>query len=191
MDNLLKRLFLAVPLDEENIRLSEEFIKANETLPVKWISRDNWHITTVFLGDFQETLISQLKSELKNIFKKQTPFDIEFDRFCLAPDKRNPRMIWAKYKSCNNYDRLVYDTFSGLKKFYRENKLDFNISLHKHNIPHVTLSRLRTRLNVSLNELQSQLMLNVKTCILFESVLRTQGAQYLIIKEFTFSTDIL
>lgn len=186
MNNPLKRLFLAVPLDEENLNLCSEFLRINEDLTVKWVSKINWHITTVFLGDFPDNLIQQLKESLRKVFEGFHDFEIEFDCFCLVPDKKNPRMIWARYKLSESFDTLVYDTFSELKKFYKEHKLEFNISLHKKNTPHVTLSRLKSRQSLELKEPQSSIKLNIKNCLLFESILSSREAQYLMLEDFIF-----
>jgi len=179
-----KRLFLAIPLDESNLDLCDQFLKIQGALPVKWVARNNWHITTIFLGDFPVNQIDKLLAELQHIFSSQESFEIEFDKFCLAPDKRNSRMIWAKYQLSPLFDNLVHDIFSGLKSFYKKERLEFNIKLHKQNIPHVTLSRLRSKLMKEIKDYPANLKLKAISCILFESVLKPDGAQYLIISEF-------
>lgn len=183
------RLFLAIEPDKANLDICGHFTAKNVDPLIKWIDRKNWHITTVFIGDFPSSLIKPLISFLNPVLSVRPVFNIEFDTFCLAPDKRNPRMIWAKYHLSEEYDALISAIFSGLKHFYTDNRLDFNLSLHRRNIPHITLSRLRNRIPEKFDNYSTHQSLEINHIILFESILKREGAQYLNCARFLFKKD--
>lgn len=184
-----KRLFLAIPINDEVRMLCKEFIEANQHLNCRWIKAENWHITTIFIGDFPASLTEELIQNLDIHFSKQKAFNLNWDQFTYAPDQRNPRMIWGKFQHSSAFDEMILASFQNLKAFYQKHQLDFQIKIRGKNTPHITLTRLKKARHFP--ELSSPFntpdKLQVHNCLLYESVLLPKGAQYHILHDFSFS----
>lgn len=90
-----RHVFIAIDLPSELKQKVADFVSNLSWLPIRWINRDNWHITLippVYLEDRElESLISLLgKSRLGR------SFFIEFSRILLAPPGVQARMIWLE-----------------------------------------------------------------------------------------------
>lgn len=177
-----KRLFLGNALNAEWCNYIDSFIKSNQELNFKWVPEDNWHFTVLFMGSVPLNIISALEEQLKAIFSQNTQFYIDFEKFVYAPSIRRPRMIWAKGKKNRVFDIFCKEALKAVEKLFKDENLPFNINLHKENIPHVTLSRLKAFGNNNYPELNlpgnipSRLFCN--EVILFESKLKPSGSEY-------------
>ena len=67
------RLFFAIPLSEEIKNLTEDLIlqleKKNLHSDIKWVSRENLHVTLVFVENFPQEKIEVVKSKIDNLPK--------------------------------------------------------------------------------------------------------------------------
>jgi 2'-5' RNA ligase len=73
------RLFIAVEIPED---VKEELGKTMEALKrkvssVKWVEKENFHITLRFIGEVQEDKLPVIENIIEEVSSKFSPFDIE------------------------------------------------------------------------------------------------------------------
>lgn len=176
-----KRLFFSIPLSEDildQLIKSVSLIKFNNA---RWISAENWHVTVLFMGDVQDTLIPEIITESEEIFKKIKPFDFKFKKIVFIP-QNNARMIWAEYEKNEVFNELCQAIYKKLKRFI----LDDSANQYKEIIPHITLARLvnNNKQNLPLLIQPRVNKLQVDKINLIESQLTLQGSIYTRICEF-------
>ncbi|MBD3273291.1 RNA 2',3'-cyclic phosphodiesterase [Candidatus Dependentiae bacterium] len=180
--NKSKRLFLAIYPTKE---ILDQIVKVKNQINfknIRWISRDNLHITLCFLGKINENIIPKLIKKLILVFKDIKKFYIEFESITLAPNDIRPYMIWAKFKKNKNYEELVKKTKKICSEFISNKQNN-----HKEIIPHITLARGKNLIDSKFNIKQPNIPnILVHSCYLVESKLNTNGSIYKNIKLFTF-----
>ncbi|MEA3496462.1 MAG: RNA 2',3'-cyclic phosphodiesterase [Bacteroidota bacterium] len=182
-----KRLFLALPVNKDIKNQCNSFVEKQNLSNVKWVKEANWHITLIFIGEFQEDKIPLLTKHLATFFQNISPFKIGFNNFFYIPNQNSPRMIWGEFYHSKEFDIFVYETFIRLKTFYKKQDIPFDIKIRKRNKAHITLSRLREK-NVKYPTLITQdsfrINQNIESCQLYESKLMHNGAEYFLLHEF-------
>jgi 2'-5' RNA ligase len=184
-----KRLFLAIPINNHYDSLIRRFISQQDIPAIKWIAPENWHITVLFLGDFPSQQLPALITSLNNFFKQQHSFSLHFDGFIYKPKQAKPSMIWGRFCQNSYFDLLCRQLADKMESLYFDLSLAFSMSIHSENIPHITLSRLKNSLirypDLNLKDIESkQPVLRCDFCMLFQSVLSSEGAIYTKIAEF-------
>jgi len=171
-----KRLFVGIPLGEEVIKATQHIRQENSSLTyIRWTSLAQLHLTTWFIGEVPEEMFPNLKSILQLICRRQKPFSLEFSHLYLSPNPRDARMLWAKYKSSPDFEKLIEkhrDLLGYLGIYERQ---------FKKVIPHITLARFKQG---SLSKKDFKFIENfpkylwVKELVLWESTLHPSGAIY-------------
>ncbi|MFC2114542.1 RNA 2',3'-cyclic phosphodiesterase, partial [Bacteroidota bacterium] len=155
---------------------------------VRWINPENWHITLVFLGSFPVDKVQALTDNLEEFFTQAPSFNLFYDRYSYKPGFKNPTMIWANFQHSEEFDKLVISAYSHLSDFYTSHEIPFKLSIREHNIPHITLARLKQEYNPfpKLQDTKKDFpVLQVKDCHLFESALLPKGAKYHLLHSFS------
>jgi 2'-5' RNA ligase len=131
------RVFIAINLPED---VKSELAKYQEkwpSLPVKWINKDNLHITLEFLGDLTDVEIADACKAVSEVAKTHKSFSINLIKVLYGPPKKMPpRMVWADGESS--------DELAELKKDLQEDLLE-KISFRPEGrgfTPHITLARI-------------------------------------------------
>jgi RNA 2',3'-cyclic 3'-phosphodiesterase len=179
---MAKRLFLSIPLSEFFLNTCEAFQKKHDVKGVRWVSRENLHITVYFLGDIDEAHFPQAVDILDRLMKEFHPFDLKFDKASFAPPGKKPRMIWAVFEHNSNYKRFVQKITEELSEFVR-------LEREKRDpIAHITLGRLKNYHVAKKLELLQPVVetptLSVTHCHLVESQLLAHGAKYSIVETY-------
>jgi len=65
---------------------------------IKWVNRENIHLTLRFIGPTVIDEISKLNSMLENVSKKFKDFSVEIDGTGCFPKVERPRVIWLGVK---------------------------------------------------------------------------------------------
>ena len=64
-----KRLFIGIPITDELKNKLENGIQQNISLPFyRWVPKENYHVTTLFLGSVNEKEIDQIRETIQEIF---------------------------------------------------------------------------------------------------------------------------
>lgn len=91
------RTFIAIELSDE-IRSSLAQIQSHlkySGADVKWVEKDNIHLTLKFLGEIDEKKLAQVKKILDEIGKSIKPFEITIKDIGAFPKIDYPRVIWV------------------------------------------------------------------------------------------------
>ncbi len=178
------RSFIAIEIPSE-IRMdisNQVKLLSKDDFSVRWVEKDNLHITLLFLGDVDYDFINKGTEILSTITKSQQKFKISLQNFGAFPSVKQPRIIWIGIKDGatelitlqsrieNNFVKIGYK--SELKKFH----------------PHLTIGRVKFRFTnqkIFETEYQSE-SFEVSSLSLFKSDLTPNGPIYSKINEFIF-----
>ena len=91
------RTFIAVdfsPEIKEALAQAEAHLKYSGA-DVKWVEKDNIHLTLKFLGEVDEKKLEEIKIALEAICGQTKPFDTQVHDLGAFPKIEYPRVIWA------------------------------------------------------------------------------------------------
>jgi 2'-5' RNA ligase len=130
------RLFTAIDIPADVLLRLERLVSLlrPEAL-IKWSPLDNFHITTKFIGEWQEGRIEELHEALLDAAPRP-PFEVELRSLGWFPNERSPRVLWAGVYGGDGLKELARDTEEALVKLGidRETR-EFS--------PHLTLARIK------------------------------------------------
>ena len=166
-----KRLFFAFWPSEKQRQTIESAIAQHKTgLTGKWISRDHWHVTLVFIANFPDGNIAALQTATTNI---QCPtIELRFEQI----------YYWARPKIMCLQADFVPNQLIELVKSLQSTARVFGCKFRKRNYKaHMTIARGGQCFNpVSLAQ---PVELNWSSFHLVESVLTPTGVQYKLLKQ--------
>ncbi len=91
------RTFIAVSLSDTLKNHCEQIITHFQTLPgsgvVKWVKKNNIHLTLKFIGDTSPEAIKAIERRLKSVAKKQSPFSLSLSDIVYIPSVKKTRVI--------------------------------------------------------------------------------------------------
>lgn len=174
-----KRIFLALPIAPNWRKAFEHYRDRHGDIPyLRWTPLANLHVTTLFLGDADEEVLSEVRVRAKAAVAGSSGFALSLERVQYAPPESRARMVWAYLTPENAFIELVLELartmseipmgLDDLKRGLLETGADIS--------PHVTLARFRSDLPYP-RELRRLLrteregeLLHVSEIILFESL---------------------
>lgn len=189
------RIFIAINLPQDIKKKLADYEKKWSELPAKWVSRDNLHITLIFLGDLTDIELGEVCVTTKEIVKNYNSFNINLNKVGYGPDNKiPPKMIWASgdplpHKASEGQRKI--SELSLLKKDLEEallQKVNF-IPENRGFTPHITMARISTfkwraiepEERPEVNE-NIDLEFTVESIDVMESVLKKSGPEYIIIE---------
>ena len=92
-----RRLFIAIIPPEAALHEIEKEVKTIEShlkQPMKFESREKWHITLVFLGEQDEEVIPKVRESLETALRGFEHKPLSTANIMFAPPYHEPRMIW-------------------------------------------------------------------------------------------------
>lgn len=134
------RTFIAVNLNREII---EHLVSLQDNLnipetKIKWVEKNNLHLTIKFLGYISVEQTELIKSALKEITCQYNPFSIKLSSdIGVFPTYKIPRIVWVGIKKDTNELIELYNSIENSlsdKGFPREDK-DFS--------SHITIGRVK------------------------------------------------
>ena len=187
------RIFIAINLPE---RIKEELEKIEketaELFPeeisrglVRWVKRNNLHITLLFLGYIKEENIPRVCEIVKETAKTQNAFSLKFRKVLYGPpNKIPPRLIWLELEKKPELLALA----EKLKKEMVQTDI-LRKPEQREFSPHITLGRIKAwqwrRMEPEERpEIEREISLDfeVKSIEVMESKLKRTGAEYTIIE---------
>jgi len=183
-----KRLFVGIKIEpsDELIQLISSLRKnLGETL-IKWTEINNLHLTLVFLGDVNCSVIPEIVEKLKINSQNLSSFDVSLIGLGKFSKNKQANVIWAGYKDEGQLAKMAEKIALSMSRlgFERESR-PFKA--------HLTLGRIKAKCNEEIlnywiifymNKIIQELKIN--HLILFESVLKTTGTLYKIIERIHF-----
>ena len=93
------RLFMAIDLPEQvKDVLVETAVALSKNVPnraVRWVGREQMHLTLRFLGDTAVSQLPDLQRELAELVGKHQPFSLRLRGVGAFPNQKRPRVVWA------------------------------------------------------------------------------------------------
>lgn len=185
----MKRLFLAIPIktnDNGFVPLLEGLKRQlSHEQRINWVKPQHIHLTLKFIGDTHPDEIPKIIESIDALSKHHKSFNMNFNRTGVFGSRYAPRVLWLGMQNTPQelYD-LEEDTLSAF------DKLGF-IRDRQNFVPHITLCRINDLCEkqyfqkiVAGIEQMSYINQNVDEIILFQSILRPEGAIYKKIKSF-------
>ncbi len=145
---------------------------------VRWVRKENLHLTLKFLGDTPEEKVGPLVNVLEPVLAAIAPFRIIGRGIGVFPDIRRARILWAGLEG-DDLARLVMEVERAVEPFgFTKEKRDFK--------PHLTIGRWRRfdgRSDLLKQEIEHLKNYEfgdsrVGEVTLFQSILRSEGAVY-------------
>ncbi len=135
------RTFIAI---DPGKAIQDRLVSLQETLArtgaaVKWVERDNLHLTLLFLGEVDERAVPGVCQVVSETAAKQAAFGMTVEAAGCFPNPRRPRVLWVGVSAgtqevCALHDALEQPLLD-LGCYRREDR--------KYT-PHITLGRIRT-----------------------------------------------
>jgi 2'-5' RNA ligase len=184
----MKRLFTAL-----KIHPGDEFLKSYRELKldlgherIKWVEDNNIHITLKFFGETDEQKIPAICSSLKNRAAMTPPFDLQLTGLGLFGSVYAPKVIWVGI--------APYVDLVNLMKYIQYDLKVIGFNPDRQNlVPHLTLGRIKFlqdkilfNRTISGYKTISSLPIHISEMILYESILRREGPEYIVIQKFPF-----
>jgi 2'-5' RNA ligase len=179
------RSFIAIEVPN-NIR--EEIAKVIDDLkqsdyPVRWVTKENLHLTLIFLGEVKEDFLDKVIGQLKVVANKAKSFEMNLQGLGAFPSQRSPRVIWIGTKigepeiiNLQSKIETVLVTI-GYKPEVRK--------FHSH----LTIGRVKGVIKDPAKIFEynyTSRSFPVKSIVLFKSTLRPEGPIYEKLQEFNF-----
>ncbi len=136
----MKRVFIAINFPNsirEEIKNKQDELKGlfNEDV-VKWVKKENLHITVSFLGSLKEEDVDILIHKIEKIKEKPLSLNIE-DVSYIPEERRDAKMIWARVYG-DDFFTFYEKIDSVLADFFNRKKINFSEVT-----PHITLGRIK------------------------------------------------
>ncbi len=175
------RAFIAVDL-EDSIKdrlttLVENLKPAGRN--IKWVARENFHLTLKFLGEIEEAQAETVRQTLIKLSSQYQPFSLKLKGTgSFPPGQNRMRVIWVGLEAAPELFRLQKELEDELERrgFPREERA-FS--------PHLTLGRAKQpenqdRLKKLLDKFSAEEFgqMMVKEITFFQSLLRPEGPVY-------------
>ena len=181
------RAFVAVDLELQTVqRIAEAIDRLLPRIPgIRWLPPTHFHLTLKFLGDVDEAKVEPIAAALERDLYPFSCFTINAKGLGVFPDLKRPRILWVG---------LVGDELNALASRVEKALVPFGFAAERRAFtPHLTIGRWR-QFNGSPKELRDEIekwqghdfgRSNVDEVILFQSVLKPEGAVYHPLKVVT------
>lgn len=175
------RIFIAINFPQDTKKRMRNLQEKWAYLPVRWTKEASLHLTLVFIGYVRDEEIAEICRITKEVVQKYEPFSLEFNRVCLGPPNRPPRMIWIE----GERNKELADLKSDLEKnLLNSGETAFNRVETRVFRPHATLARIRQFEWRKLSEKPKidekiSITIPVNSIEVMESQLKQDGAEYI------------
>lgn len=183
MEKLI-RTFIAIKIvpDNEFLHLYSILKESLTGESIKWVEKNNFHLTLRFLGDTKQNQTEQISLELAKITSRFQSFYLTFKGIGYFKSKGNPRVLFAKTEESQTLKNLANEMNQKVFELgFEENTRKFK--------SHLTLGRIRFLKNRNeFNELIKKFTetkiqtVYVSEIIFFKSILKSSGPIYKTLK---------
>jgi len=186
----MKRIFWAINFPEKTKQILEQVQKdlARYLPQLRWVPKENLHLTLVFLGNLQDKERERASQLAYELFEGVKQFSINLSGLGVFPEPRRPRVLWSGVldNGCmlNSLSSAIFRKLdqAGFKIDQRESK------------PHVTLGRIKEKINKEglffvLKKYQDVVFdkVTVGSIEVMESELKRTGSVYRVLEQVKLS----
>jgi 2'-5' RNA ligase len=182
----MKRLFAAVKINPapEFDSFVRSLISALKYERIKWVELHNMHLTLKFFGETEESRIPAIYQALSAATANAETFTLHISRTGIFGSRYDPRVIWFGIDREPGLQKLAENVILYLKQAgWEPDRQNF--------VPHLTIGRIKEIKDKALfqdviskyREVQIQEQ-QVNELILFESILRRDGPEYIALRKF-------
>ena len=171
------RTFLALELPRtvrNKLSAHAELISGHDKLKqIRWLPKENYHLTLSFLGNVEYVLINSLQLKLEQILSSKQAVPFRFSEITPFPFSGTPKIVAAMLEHSDELMQLQHNTADCVRAF--------GISLERRRFtPHVTLGRLKPRSLKSIAFQPQQIFLEgvSEKVAIIQSELAPKGAVY-------------
>lgn len=175
------RVFIGIKVLEPSLlKKIKHSINSKYCPRIKWVKKENLHLTLVYIGTIQPTEIEKIKPILSRIAQKNQPFNMTIKGIGLFKKKRKNTILWLKVSPIKEFKALQKGLLDMVKS-----ELQILQDEHETFTPHITIGRcskyisLPEQLPYLINETQI-----IRGIQLFESRSTTNGIEYKIVDQF-------
>ena len=139
MDYKLIRTFISVPVPEPLFNLQKKLkVTISEKMgKIRWLHKDQIHLTIKFLGDTTEDSINDVRHVMQKVADEFKPFNLTVQKTGCFPRIERPRVMWTGVSG--ELDKL-YQLVEKIQK--KLNLLGFPKDENKYH-PHITIARAK------------------------------------------------
>ena len=171
------RTFLALELPQtvrNKLSAHTELISGHDKLQqIRWLPKENYHMTLAFFGNVDYVLISSLQLKLEQNLSSNKAVPFRFSEITPFPFSGTPKIAAAILERSEELMQLQHNTAKCVRAF--------GISLERRRFtPHVTLGRLKSLSRKSLAFHPQQIFLEgvSEKVVIFQNELAPTGAVY-------------
>ena len=190
------RLFLAIPIKTTDNGFTPLLNGLRSQLAhekrINWVKPNNIHLTLKFIGDTRHEDVPKIIEGVGEMLKRHKSFTMDFNRTGIFGSRYAPRVLWLGMQ--NTPQELIDLEEDTLTTF---DELGF-LRDRQNFVPHITLGRIKELCEkqyfqkiVAGIEQKSYIKQEVNEIILYQSILRPEGAVYREIKKFELRTQNL
>ncbi|MGB9793518.1 RNA 2',3'-cyclic phosphodiesterase [Caldisericum exile] len=177
------RVFIALKTTSYEERLFKilEDIKKEIKGDIKWVSKNNLHVTTKFLGEIEESFLKEVFKITEETSKFIKPFSFEIKGISGFPKRDFARVLFF---SIVDVDKNIESIMRRLDKDFER----YHFKREESYVPHITFGRCRTSY-VNLDEYKFGdfgFIVNAFGLTVYESILMNTGPIYKEIETFNF-----
>ncbi|MBM4288164.1 MAG: RNA 2',3'-cyclic phosphodiesterase [Deltaproteobacteria bacterium] len=184
------RAFLAIDLPESyraGLSAVQDYLKQSRA-DVRWVPVGNIHLTLKFFGDIAEDQVEAITQAATGVAQAAAPFTLGVQGVGAFPGPKSPRVIWL---GLNGQTDILAQLVQDLEQAFAP--LGFPPENRKF-VPHLTLGRVRSSRGredlaraLQLINIPSFPDFNVHGLVLYQSILKPQGAEYHKLKYYLLS----
>jgi len=175
-----KRIFIGLDLSSEARQKLKKY--CDTSFPVRWTVPENFHVTLNFLGDTDEDELERVLNTVQQVSASFTPMQLRVKEI-----KAVKYMIWAVVQPTKELEllhRKLSDELSAAGLGRRQ---------HQSFRPHISLARTgkeNTFSHLDFRPTQvNNVAFEVTHAVVFESILKPGGPQYISIDAFEFLNE--
>ena len=182
---MIKRLFIAVNLPlaikEQLHELVLKLQKDNKNKPVKWVEKENFHLTLHFLGSVPEEKIKTINQDIEPIVANFQTLNFQLSNAINAfPDLNNPKVVFLEMKELNDGKTVKLQKEIGQALL----RLGFEIDYRPFKL-HLTLGRIKFKTSIAIPKFSFQASkFRIQSIDLMSSELTSSGPIYSIVKTY-------
>ena len=166
------RAFIALPVTQELKTGVEEYIRPlAERYPISWVKPANMHVTLHFFSEVDERIIPRITDVIEEVVVGSGVFPVRFKGIGRFPIRGRPRVLFLPMVHGKEECEVLYEALKNrLRGILSVDDRPFN--------PHLTIARVKPNHRIPYITEGPELGFTADRIVLYESILRPEGAQY-------------